>query len=1276
MISSLMENYYLRQITALLLMVGLSSLTLVGAQEGSQDQAAENPTSEEKPVPVSSGASEEKDDQGVSAKGNIEPPQPDPLTIELQKQLLEKLKEIKSKAEEAGDRSSDAEESDGLREKTIYVPYDKLNDVFEKEGRGIFLPYKDFLELWKKAQKKKPVPPKDVPPPAEAVLSGGQYEGEVVGDLARLKVSYQVEALKKKGWSVLPLGMRGVSVESAEVLSASDEQEDIPSGIPGQPAARPLFTGAGGQYAVFFPRPGAYTINMTLAVRVNSKPGERSIHFQIPPAAISQLKLSLPEENPQLKVRPDSAATSVKVKDGKTEVLAYLGNATDINVSWSPPAGKIQEEEALLRASQLVQVHLNERVLRLQSAVLLEILSQEVNKIQMKVPENLQVLSVRGENIREWSHDEATDVLQLELHSGVKKSYNFQVSFERILQSTPESLAIEFPQMQGVLREDGYVGLSYDGSLRVRVNNSTGLSQRDIRELPKALQGGSQTGFRYLAHPLSLTLGVEKILPVVHSQSTSVVVMGTEEDQWIGWVDYKITRSGVFTLKLQVPSVWRPISLGAEGNVEDYQASPLANDPTQQTITVNLTSRAFGNYRLPFKFAREGQASPGEQSIVAPRVLDVESDRGLLGIGAPRSFQLTTLDQERMVSTDVQELFRSGVLSQIPQDSDASLAFTYNDQPANVRVNLAQRKTEIKVTSRLLANVKDSSVDYAQDMEYLIQYAAVDTVSFSAPEALNDRIRIDVRGFKESKIVNTRDGRSVWQVSLQAKVLGIVTLRVSYDQTLIGLITEGEPFKVQVPNIKAESLEGAQVRGETGAIAIRKEGGLEIQTPEADLSGLELIDPRELPSELAQGRIYKSFRYNSPDFKLGLELIFRRYEKLADAVVPLLKVRKHLSNEKSLSCIAVFLVENAGRQSLDVRLPQGSEVLSTLVNSHRVQPSKPLASVNTANAATQGVDLSIPLTGFENATCAIRVDYRVSIGQEMGAMGSVGIQMPTLLKSKPQVPIGKVELDLRVPADYEYVGRSGNLHFKTQTGHDPWETFRQRAWSLLGVRQQAHAKTGNGNSQADPISQVMQWTAGMIDWGKFQDGRLLQFQGYSAEGTLSVSYLGLRTLRFLAGLFFIAALAGSIVIARKRPDDRTLWIGALAVVALLISWLISDARTSFSVSVFFGAVAVLVFLVAKNSYFKLRTTYQGWRAERIALAPDPFLEEAETQTKEPKKSEEVNKEADPAEDASKESESKDEPESSESAEKEEEKPKKKKAKKSKKASEDESEEES
>ncbi len=39
-----------------------------------------------------------------------------------------------------------------FREQSIYIPYDKLWKVFEKEGRGVFVPYEEFNRLWTAAR--------------------------------------------------------------------------------------------------------------------------------------------------------------------------------------------------------------------------------------------------------------------------------------------------------------------------------------------------------------------------------------------------------------------------------------------------------------------------------------------------------------------------------------------------------------------------------------------------------------------------------------------------------------------------------------------------------------------------------------------------------------------------------------------------------------------------------------------------------------------------------------------------------------------------------------------------------------------------------------------------------------------------------------------------------------------------------------------------------------------------------------------------------------------
>ncbi len=104
-----------------------------------------------------------------------------------------------------------------IREKTLYVPYEKLEDIFEKEGRGVFLPYKEFLELWQATLPKPPEPEPDEPP-SDAVIRAASYVGRVEGAAAVLEATYEIEALKK-GWSEISLPLQNVAVESIELSS-------------------------------------------------------------------------------------------------------------------------------------------------------------------------------------------------------------------------------------------------------------------------------------------------------------------------------------------------------------------------------------------------------------------------------------------------------------------------------------------------------------------------------------------------------------------------------------------------------------------------------------------------------------------------------------------------------------------------------------------------------------------------------------------------------------------------------------------------------------------------------------------------------------------------------------------------------------------------------------------------------------------------------------------------------------------------------------------------
>ena len=78
----------------------------------------------------------------------------------------------------------------------IYVPYRELESVLGKEDQGVFLPYKDFQNLWKAARGQPAKTPDNGP---SHLLSAARFSGVVEEKLARMQLELTVDILQKGG---------------------------------------------------------------------------------------------------------------------------------------------------------------------------------------------------------------------------------------------------------------------------------------------------------------------------------------------------------------------------------------------------------------------------------------------------------------------------------------------------------------------------------------------------------------------------------------------------------------------------------------------------------------------------------------------------------------------------------------------------------------------------------------------------------------------------------------------------------------------------------------------------------------------------------------------------------------------------------------------------------------------------------------------------------------------------------------------------------------------
>ena len=200
-------------------------------------------------------------------------------------------------------------------ERSIYLPYKDLKDVFENDGRGVFLPYREFLDLWNQLQVEQEE--KSVTPPADGILSAAQYTASIDGDVVKIIAALKIESFKD-GWAVLPLIKSGLNIAEAKTGKAT------------------LRLGDAG-YELLLPENGSYDLELTIYSRITRSAGRNSVQLNLPKTAVSKFEMLVPGSGWEFEIKPGTAFNAKPATDGDaadTMLAFFFGEGEGVEVSW------------------------------------------------------------------------------------------------------------------------------------------------------------------------------------------------------------------------------------------------------------------------------------------------------------------------------------------------------------------------------------------------------------------------------------------------------------------------------------------------------------------------------------------------------------------------------------------------------------------------------------------------------------------------------------------------------------------------------------------------------------------------------------------------------------------------------------------------------------------------------------------------------------------------------------------------------------------------------
>ena len=657
-----------------------------------------------------------------------------------------------------------------ILEQDIYIPYEKLRQVFEKEGRGVFLPYEKFQELWQAAQEKTR-PAADPKPPVGALITETENEATVEKDVVRVKAKVKIEVLAE-GWNEISLRLADAAITGATLGGA-------PARIIGAP---------GQDYRLLIEKKGKQPEQLELALEyakaITRTPGQNSVSFQTPQAPVSRWRVTIPQAGVKVNLHPLLAATEVPTekkpagdaakKSEETVVLAFVGAAPVVRIDWTPKAEGATGLAAMASVQAEQQVSISEGVVRTRTTLTYTISRAELGQLTIDVPADQKVVNVFDANVRQWIVEkvEGRQRITAHLFEPAKSTQQVTIELEKFTGDKAKD-TIDVPVVKAVVagqqqRQQGVLVVQIAEGLRAEATKTNGLLQVDAKELPPSLQQGKWAfSYRYATADYQLALGVEKVRPQIVVDSLVEAYLEPERLSLDLAAIYTIEKAGVFRLELDIPAGFevrhvRGVAMAGATPVE-VDTHHLEGDKKTRLV-VNLSRKAIGRVALAVQLQKNldhpelltptGKTVDLAMAIplVAPGT--VERATGRLVVYAPESLRVNPRKNAGLRSISFKEALEGmqSVQPQKPAGVQPSLAFAYTQEAIELTLSAERRKPQVTVRQLLVARVEEGVVKYQITFFYKVLYSGIKSLRIDVPAEVAGGLRVTTRGVRERAV--------------------------------------------------------------------------------------------------------------------------------------------------------------------------------------------------------------------------------------------------------------------------------------------------------------------------------------------------------------------------------------------------------------------------------------------------------------------------------------------------------------------------------------------
>ena len=739
---------------------------------------------------------------------------------------------------------------------------------------------------------------------------------------------------------------------------------------------------------------GVYDVGFEYETRMKHSNGMWGFTVPTQPAMVNLLSLEMRGQELEVTSTDAVSLEHTFTKDRINTIDLVLPPKPNVRVNWKPKARDESIEKPVFYAEFQQLFIPTAGIVAGVHDLKVRLAQGQLSELTIAVPDGITVTDATSKLVNSWRFDPEVGTLQIQFSAPQKATFDLRVRSQQTAGAFPYEKTLGLLGVNGAAGELGLAGLGTSSEVQLDSASVDGLAPINLEDFPEAMAQSVQGEFagltvrrayRYSGRATGLTLTASAVQPDIRITSSQRLSLGEDRSVLLVNLATRITRAGVFKLSFVLPEGLEVESI--TGNTLSHWTDIKNGDDT--VVTLHLKGKTEGNAQFQINLAGAGLEKT--ESWQVPRVVirEATKENGQLFIIPEQGIRVYMKDREGVSQLDPKQagIRDRGVLAFRLLQGDWMLSFDVERVDPWIQAVFLQD-----------ASIRQGMVKYRGVVEYQIENTSVKTLRVSLPDAANGV------GFSGDQVTafdkgdTVEDGRAVWDVKLDRRMIGKYQLTLSYQ---VQVSEDAAGSKVEV-----QSLQAVDVNLQRGFISVRTEGRILLKAEPAP-DGLYSVEwsqvPRSLKGALNLEETQLVFR-SVKAATLSVTAQIQEIASVADAQVIDGEIHTELSGSGNAVTHVRLRLRQGDERELRVTLPKDSRFWSAFIDGKGVLPWE------------DNGEVVIPLekNSGEDSVSVVEFYYQSSVGKgEDMTLGGPDIDLPMEnLKWTIHAPAGlEIEVD-------------------------------------------------------------------------------------------------------------------------------------------------------------------------------------------------------------------------------------------------------------------------